>query len=342
MSAAFVLVPLDGSSFSATALPAARRVAGALDAEVGILHVAEAPVPEDLRGRLGITPAELAGAIVIGAAGTPESEICRVAVERHASLIVMSSQGERAAHERSLGSTTAAVIQASDCPVLAVRPDMAAPRRSLDVISRILLPLDGSPGAAGAVGPAVELARRIGARLDLLHVATAGAALPAARGTMLGPRYLDAPQYEWPAWSNEFLRRFGPTAHELPEADVRMHHASGDPADEVLRHAREQASDLVAVAWHQTLARGHARVSGTALLSFKRNQRGLCLQHLNSPLHRVASQEELAIHGLRVAAQLEDQYISLDPPTFDPLLGRHPRGWCRGCFGAGKRNTTLL
>lgn len=169
----------------------------------------------------------------------------------------MSSQGTQAWRERRLGSTTAAVIEAAPCPVLAVRPDMPEPRRSLRRLSRVLLPLDGSPGAAAAATLAGDIARRAGARLDVLHVATAGLPLPAEPGSMLGPRYLDANHYEWPAWAEEFLRRF---CLARDRVDVDLHATHGDPAEEILKHARALDADLVAVAWHRMLAAGHASI----------------------------------------------------------------------------------
>ena len=77
---------------------------------------------------------------------------------------------------------------------------------------------------------------------------------------MVGPRYLDAPEHEWPAWEQEFRQRFGPMAQELRAVGVQLHAGHGDPSEEILRYAQEQASDLIATAWHQALAAGRAEV----------------------------------------------------------------------------------
>ena len=255
-----VLVPLDGSAGARAALAAAARVAEFAGAEIIVLHVSEHPVEAgELADRLGRDQALLERAELAQATGRPAAEIVRAAAERQAWLIVMSSRGD-AAWRQSLGSVTASVIQDSPCPVLVVRPDIPEAKRTLARLDRVLLPLDGSPGSAAAVAPAAELARRASARLDLLHVATVGQAPPEERGTMVGPRYLDAPQHEWPAWAQEFLQRFGPPPDAAGVRRVRLYAARGGVAEEVLRHASDLDSDLVAIAWHQTLAPARAEI----------------------------------------------------------------------------------
>jgi nucleotide-binding universal stress UspA family protein len=256
-----VLLPLDGSVASRLALAPARRLAEIFAVPLHILHVAATPVPERaLASRLGLSADEIAGAQVEQTDEEPAATISRVARERDARIIVMSSQGERAWRARRLGSTTAAVIEHAPCPVLAVGADMPETQRSLRRLSRVLLPLDGSPGAAAVAALARDIASRVGARLDLLHIATSGLPLPAEPGTLLSPRYLDASHYELPAWAEEFLCRFCPGADGRERGDVELHAARGDPAEEIVRHARELDADLIAVAWHRTLAGGHAAI----------------------------------------------------------------------------------
>src|SRR5207302_4953454 len=108
------------------------------------------------------------------------------------------------------GGTLAAVIVNTNQAVLAVRPDMPESRRTLGKISRVLLPLDGSPAAAAAVQATLDFAHEFGARLQLLHVPLSAKAPPEQPGTLVGPKYIDAPHHEWPAWTDEFVRRFGP------------------------------------------------------------------------------------------------------------------------------------
>ena len=258
-----ILLPLDGSEASTTAWPAAQRIAEALDhARIDIVHVVEDRAIDEraIMDQLHLQNADLAGGRVIQRSGDIAAEISRTARERGASLIVMSAQGRSAHRDGRLGSTTAAVIQQAGCPVLVVRPDMPDARRTLSHLDHVLVPLDGSPGAAAAVPVSTAIGRREVADLDLLHVATAGAGHPSDPGALLGPRYLDAPHHEWPAWGREFLQRFGPTRAAATGGHVRVHAASGDPGEEILRFAATHEIDLVGLAWQQVLEPGRANV----------------------------------------------------------------------------------
>jgi nucleotide-binding universal stress UspA family protein len=256
-----ILIPLDGTAEARTALPAARRIAGYVQAELAVLHVRAEPAPAaDLPELLGLDPAERADLALEQAAGEPPAEIVRTARDREVWLVVMTSTAEPSPETPKIGGTAAAVLEAIGCNVLVVRPGQAEPRRTLSLVRHILLPLEGSPGAAAAVAPAAELARRLGARLDLLHIATLHQAQPQETGTLTAPRYLDAPEHEWPGWADEFRRRFGPAGAELPPAEVRLHVVRGDPGAEIIRHARDRHSDLIAIAWHQSLAAGRAEI----------------------------------------------------------------------------------
>jgi nucleotide-binding universal stress UspA family protein len=71
--------------------------------------------------------------VTLGAQGTPArsvvrtgaawEEIVRVAVEEHADMIVMGTQGRTGLERFMLGSVAERVIRRAPCPVLTVRPD---------------------------------------------------------------------------------------------------------------------------------------------------------------------------------------------------------------------------
>ncbi len=54
--------------------------------------------------------------------GSPYKEICKLAYEIDADLIVMGVQGRNSMDDRVFGSTTYRVVQLSGCPVLAIHP----------------------------------------------------------------------------------------------------------------------------------------------------------------------------------------------------------------------------
>jgi nucleotide-binding universal stress UspA family protein len=258
----FVLVPLDASEAANAALPAARSIAKAGHAaEIALLHVVQGNLvsEEELRRRLGLSEADTAGCRLLQATGNAAIEICRSANELPAWIIIMSTQGETAARQARFGNTLAAVIGNTDRAVLAIRPDMPEPRRTLRRISCVLLPLDGSPAAATAVHAALDFAHEFGARLKLLHVPVSAKAAPEQPGTLVGPKYIDAPHHEWPRWRDEFVRRFGPGERAGSEF-VELHTAPGDPGEQILRFAEEHNADLIGIAWRQKLDPGRAEI----------------------------------------------------------------------------------
>jgi nucleotide-binding universal stress UspA family protein len=142
-----ILVPTDFSECARHAVPVAAELARLLGARVVCLHVVEpvvqpigfAPVAEpmpapELGERLEESAArdmpgfsksrEFAGLEVedLLAHGDPAAEIVRVAEERGAGLIVISSHGRTGLGRIIFGSTAESVVRHARCPVLVVKP----------------------------------------------------------------------------------------------------------------------------------------------------------------------------------------------------------------------------
>jgi nucleotide-binding universal stress UspA family protein len=142
-----ILVPTDFSDCARHAVPVAASLARLLGARVLCLHVVEpvvqpigwTPVAEpmsatELNERLEETAArdlpafskseEFAGLEVedLLAHGEPAAEIVRVAEERGAGLIVVSSHGRTGLGRILFGSTAESVVRHARCPVLVVKP----------------------------------------------------------------------------------------------------------------------------------------------------------------------------------------------------------------------------
>jgi nucleotide-binding universal stress UspA family protein len=94
--------------------------------------------------------------------GDAASVIVDMASEEKVDLIVMSAHGQAGVRPWLLGSVTERVLHGAHCPVLLVR--------SPDPISRIAITLDGSTLAESALGPGLELAAKLGAKVTLLRV----------------------------------------------------------------------------------------------------------------------------------------------------------------------------
>lgn len=193
-----VLAPTDFSPPSLKALHYARALS---TGTVQLVHVIEpvyiaapelALVPTD-EERMSASGKELQGIAKIHDSdgprvtstvrlGRPANEIARVAREWPADLLVVSTHGRTGLSHLLLGSVTEKLIRSAPCPVLVIRKhehDFAravpglGPKVSL---ARILVPTDFSAASMEALQYAIDLARRFGARISLVHtVQVAGA-----------------------------------------------------------------------------------------------------------------------------------------------------------------------
>jgi nucleotide-binding universal stress UspA family protein len=178
-----ILVPLDGSQEALAALPFARALAvpGTELILLTVVSVADEViagtgqmlVPADQmtaieEDRTRVPLEELAQGLreaghtvrVEVAAGDPASSILDVAEERGATLIVMASRGRGALGRLIYGSVADRVAREAAVPTMVIR---AAQREPGPVgITRLVVPLDGTPLAEGALAVAAGLSRRLG------------------------------------------------------------------------------------------------------------------------------------------------------------------------------------
>lgn len=244
-----VLVPLDGSAHATAAVPVARGFAKLLHATVAVLHVSDdALTPAALVERMKLSPEDLHGFIVEGRPGAAAAVIVQEAIDRHAAMIVMCPRIRTDLESRALGSVAAAVLRTSSCPVVLVPPTRG---RKSWALHRLLVPHDGTPTSAAAMGPATDLASMAAAELIVLHVATPGVERPVEAGTLVSPRYVDQPQHEWPAWGREFLDRLCAIGGAKGGIEIRLAVARGDAGAAIVDFA--QQSDLIVVGWRGAL-----------------------------------------------------------------------------------------
>ncbi|HZV02547.1 MAG TPA: universal stress protein, partial [Planctomycetota bacterium] len=199
-----LIVPLDGTRAALAAIPVAKALAAIEGATVHIVHVGKRGLsPRDLLEKVGLAPEHATDSVLQARTGSPAEEICRIVRERKGSSVVMCARTGGPGEGLELGSVAKAVLGGAHAPVVFVP---AKPRPEPFALRRIVFPHDGSPGTADAIGAATHLARRAGAELLVLHVATATSTGEEA-GTFPPPFYVDQPQHEWPTWTREFLDR---------------------------------------------------------------------------------------------------------------------------------------
>ena len=150
----------------------------------------------------------------------------------------------------AFGSVLGDVLPKAPCPVVLV-PSIRS--RGPWALRQLVLPHDGTPTSAAAIAPTADLASRAGAELVVLHIATPSDERPAEFGTFVVPRYLDQPQHEWPTWSREFLERVRGLGYPANIQNVRLVLVHGEASAAILEFARNNASDLIALAWRGSL-----------------------------------------------------------------------------------------
>ena len=253
-----VLVPLDGSRHALAALPVARALAKLTRATIHLVHIGEPTLPpQELLAKLGLDVHAIRSAILHQSSGDPAESIVRQATEIRSACIVMCMYTEQTEPTGRLGSVAQAVVRSASCPVILVPPVRG--HQSL-LLRHILLPYDGTPTTASALGSALEIAERAKAELLVLHVVTAGTRFAGEPGFISAPCYVDQAQHEWPAWSREFLRRACCSRGVGAKLKLRVVLAVGKPEMEVLRCAREQHVDLIVLAWHGQLDAARAAI----------------------------------------------------------------------------------
>ena len=258
-----ILVPLDGSHIASGVLPFARMLATLLGTALHLIYVTRTPVNvESLHQELRLGSEDLTGLVLDQIGGDPVESILQEVSTRACRLVVMSASGLTAHPERPLGHVAEELLRRA--PVSLVLVPRSAARRAADPrpLSRILVPLDATPATAAALTPVSELIELSDAKLVLLHVVTAHDRDLTQAGSLPVPRYLDAPQHSWDAWTREFLHRFCGCLERPPEA---FFVTVGDPGKEIVRAAREQLPDLIVLVWKGDLGSERAKTVRTVL-----------------------------------------------------------------------------
>src|SRR5262245_47519071 len=176
-----ILIPLDGSDLAERAIPVAARIAKATEpSAISLVRVIRAPAEfetavtdaavwapaadedekrkaNDYLHEVAQRP-ELAGLAVTERiyAGPPSATLVMAAKSLGVDLIVMTSRGRSGITRWLLGSVAEGVSRESSTPTLIVRAEKADDKITLG--GAALVPVDGSPLAESAIGPAARLA----------------------------------------------------------------------------------------------------------------------------------------------------------------------------------------
>lgn len=127
-------------------------------------------------------------------------------------------------------------------PVLLIPPGctMAA------VMTRILVPLEGTDASSSAITDTLALTRGQDIDVVVVHV----------HGPEAVPPFRDHPRHDIPAWQREFAARFV----TVPDLRLEVLERVGVAAEHIVAAAHEVRADLIVLGWSRRLAPGRARV----------------------------------------------------------------------------------
>lgn len=251
MKASKILLPLDGTDVALKAILPAKSLAVLLDAYIHIIHISnEILTHEDLLKKVKVNPKEMPEFVITHQSGDRAKIILEEG--KSASYIVICNN-----KTEIINPVTLEVLENSNVPVLLVKPDTIIEKENEIWIPRkILMPLDGTPDSAQAFDASFEILRNAKAKIDVLHIFSLEG--DKDEDLLSPPYYEDHPQQDWSSWSKEFLKRFCPCC--LPDAEVKLHLSTHDPAEEILSFTEKNKNDLISIAWKGKLSSGHGEV----------------------------------------------------------------------------------
>jgi nucleotide-binding universal stress UspA family protein len=178
-----ILVPLDRSALAEQAIGQAALIAHGAEARIDLVVVHspylfeaqwnDAEWKADHR-YLEAVERDLQSAVPVPVThgvmrGSAADRICERALD--ADLVVMTSHGRAGLSRAWLGSVADSVVRNTSVPVLILLPTTTSKPRAAarSGFRHILVPIDGSELAGEALGPAINLAKAIGADLTLFQ-----------------------------------------------------------------------------------------------------------------------------------------------------------------------------
>jgi nucleotide-binding universal stress UspA family protein len=251
-----ILVPLDGSDLAELALPYAQELVSAFDSELILLYVSEPAEHEYLHmhqlylEKVAVQMKKLVKRVSpLVVSGKPAEEIVKYTEKNDIGLIIMASHGRSGIIPWATGGIASKVIDATGVPLLLIKT--TKPRRKTKgkhLISRIILPLDGSEAGEAAITRVKELKFRFEAEVILLEVVPEGRHLR----TIGGLDYILFPEQELETFKAEANAYLGEVYKRLQRSkgELKIEIRSGEVAKEILNYAKRKKASLIAISSH--------------------------------------------------------------------------------------------
>lgn len=275
-----ILWATDFSASSLASLPVVVALARRYESRVYIAHIVvptpyplvspeAVPYVEKLKSAASKRLAELSGSgefeqipheTLLGH-GEVAEVLNRMVKEHQIDLVVVATHGRRGFRRSLLGSMAEEICRTSNCPVFTVGPHVA--RTAKMVLQQIVYPTDLSEESFSAAQYALSFALEYAAQLTILHVVP---------GTMQASARLLAR-----AFRDELGGMIASEVRSWCEPDCLVE--SGDPAETILRIAKERKADLI--------------VLGI------RNPQALALQRVGNVAYRVMAEADCPVLAVR-------------------------------------------
>jgi nucleotide-binding universal stress UspA family protein len=281
-----ILVPIDFSEMSIEAIKIARRLARRFTASIHLAHVRQfdyagfsAPAPpvvpfslmtydqegekrllEEFNALARKHGVSLATCHILSG-GPAFDEICRVAQNIPADLIVMPTHGRTGLKHVFLGSTAERIVQHSPCPVFVVREKRRRSKAGpLHSINTILVPVDFSDCSRKGLQYAIRFANEFGARIILLHATYLGY-IYSSEGTAI---------YDIPALQKAARKTAERKMRELVrsvnfgDAKFETVFTEGSPVLDICAYAKDHDVDLIVTSTHGLTGFQHVLIGSIA------------------------------------------------------------------------------
>lgn len=279
-----VMVPLDGSELSERALPYAATLAATAKGEMILVRVALAPPPARLDG-LGWESAQLdavneaeaylariaqrmrpeIGVKTTAPYGRAPQQLLETIRQYGADAVVMATHGRTGLAHVLHGSVAEALLANSPVPIFLVhaRPGRAAAAAFSPLVTRALVPLDGSAFAEHALDTAAKLVGPTGEIALVRVVEPPDNVEYDENGRVLA--YLDQQEEARTREARMYLSNVATQLHARYPAiravnDVRI----GEPIDGIVLSARARGVGLVVMATHGRTGLRRAAVGSVA------------------------------------------------------------------------------
>lgn len=185
------------------------------------------------------------------ASGKPDAEIARLARERRAGLIVMSSRGATGIRKLFLGSITERVLRATSVPVLVTPPTETGPV-SLESVSksvrRILVPVDLSEAMTEPVRMARAIAEHLHAQVLVAHV------IEPVRAMVPGHAFAANVDSERRGVAEQRIQELVEALPASPRVEALV--MFGDPAEEIAKIAADRQASLIVMGLYASAVAG--------------------------------------------------------------------------------------